>query len=185
MLSGQKLPKFRSWAEDILGLDLNVQTPAQKEIKADPPNLNQAFLDELNGKVAEISIDDKQRIFHSHGHSLQELFMLRHGKLERVVDVVIFIDSHAQAEFLVRAAVKHNVLLIPYGGGTNVTQALMIRKEENRMTCSVDVTRMNHIVWVDRENMTACVEAGIIGKDLEIELEKHGVICGHEPVFFF
>ena len=184
MFSGQKLPKFRIWAEQVLGLDVNVQTPAQKEMEVDPPNLNQGFLDEIDGKVAEVTMEKKQRILHSHGHTLQELFALRHGKLEKVIDAVIFINSHAQAEFLVKAALKHNVVLIPYGGGTNVTQALMVRTEELRMICSVDVTRMNHVVWVDRENMTACIEAGIIGRDLEIELGRYGMVCGHEPVLF-
>jgi alkyldihydroxyacetonephosphate synthase len=45
----------------------------------------------------------------------------------------------------------------------------------------VDVTRLNKIKWVDKNNMMACIEAGIIGKDMEKELSKYGVICGHEP----
>lgn len=32
------------------------------------------------------------------------------------------------------------------------------------------MTRMNNIRWVDKKNMAACVEAGIVGKDLENEL---------------
>lgn len=43
------------------------------------------------------------------------------------------------------------------------------------------MTRMNHVKWVDRKNMTALVEVGIIGKDLELELSRYGVTCGHEP----
>jgi len=74
-----------------------------------------------------------------------------------------------------------NVVLMPYGGGTNVTQALMVPKEEKRMIISLDMTRMNHVKWVDRYNMCACVEAGIIGRDLEKELARYGVVCGHEP----
>lgn len=29
---------------------------------------------------------------------------------------------------------------------------------------------MNNIKWVDKKNMAACVEAGVVGKDLENEL---------------
>ena len=47
-------------------------------------------------------------------------------------------------------AMKHNVVLIPYGGGTNVTQALLLNSSEPRMMVSVDMTRMNHVKWVDR-----------------------------------
>ncbi len=71
-------------------------------------------------------------------------------------------------------AEKHNVVLIPFGGyifaysrGTNVTESLLLRPEEKRTIISVDMTRMNKIKWVDRNNMMACVEAGIIGKDME------------------
>lgn len=81
-------------------------------------------------------------------------------------------------------AVKHDVCLIPYGGGTNVTWALRCRKEEPRMIVSVDVNRMNHVKWVDRKNMCASVECGIIGKDMERELNRYGVLCGHEPDSF-
>ncbi len=58
---------------------------------------------------------------------------------------------------------KHDVVIIPYGGGTNVTQALMCNPDEKRMIISADVTRMNHVRSVDRINMTALVEAGILG----------------------
>jgi len=29
--------------------------------------------------------------------------------------------------------------------------------------------------------MTACIEAGIYGQDLEKELARHGLVIGHEP----
>ncbi len=41
---------------------------------------------------------------------------------------------------------------------------------------------MNKIKWVDKVNMLACVEAGIIGVDLERELKRRGLCMGHEPV---
>ena len=50
------------------------------------------------------------------------------------------------------------------------------------MIVSVDMTRMNKIKWVDKINMMACVETGIIGQDLERELKNYGVCSGHEPV---
>ncbi len=84
-----------------------------------------------------------------------------------MVDYVIYITSHEQAEALIQSAKDHNVVLIPFGGGTNVTQSLMLSAEEKRTIVSVDVTRMNRIRWVDKNNMMACIEAGIIGKDME------------------
>lgn len=49
------------------------------------------------------------------------------------------------------------------------------------MIVSLDTSRMNKIKWVDKINMLACVEAGIIGQDLERELKNYGVVLGHEP----
>lgn len=51
--------------------------------------------------------------------------------------------------------------------GTNVTQSLLCDENEKRAIVSVDMTRMNKIKWVDKNNMMACIEAGIIGKDME------------------
>lgn len=48
-------------------------------------------------------------------------------------------------------------MIIPYGGGTNVTKALMLDPKEKRMIVSLDMTRMNQILNIDHENMTVTV----------------------------
>jgi len=72
-------------------------------------------------------------------------------------------------------------MLVPFGGGTNVTKALSIPVSEKRMVVSVDMERMNSIKWVDKENNMACVQSGMSGKDLERDLAQYGVTTGHEP----
>lgn len=44
-----------------------------------------------------------------------------------------------------------------------MTNSLMLSTKEKRMIVSVDMSRLNKIKWVDKVNMTACIEAGIIG----------------------
>lgn len=77
------------------------------------------------------------------------------------------------------------MIIVPYGGGTNVTQGLWLKKEDEnqhgRMIVSLDMSRMNKILWVDKDNMIACVQAGIRGQDLERDLKMQGVVSGHEP----
>lgn len=183
-ICNKKLLSFRKWAEEVIGLDTNNQTPAQEKIPANPPIINQAFFDEFKSNPScynEFTLDDAQRTHHSHGHTLQEIFALRNGQLSRIVDLVVFVNQHEQVENLVKLATQHKVVIIPYGGGTNVTQALLCESSETRMIISLDMTRMNHVKWVDRRNMMACVEAGILGQDLERELNRYGVVCGHEP----
>ena len=52
-------------------------------------------------------------------------------------------------------------------GGTNVSQALIIPEDEKRVVVSLDTSEMDKILWIDEENLTAHVQAGIIGQDLE------------------
>lgn len=58
---------------------------------------------------------------------------------------------------IVKLANEQNVVIIPYGGGTNVTKALMLSAKEKRMIVSLDMTRMNQIINIDKENMTVTV----------------------------
>jgi len=95
--------------------------------------------------------------------------------------VVIFPLSTEVCEKIVKLANKYDVVIVPYGGGTNVTSALSLDVNEKRMIVSLDMTRMNAIKWVDKENMMACVQAGIAGQDLERDLKQYGVCSGHEP----
>ena len=96
---------------------------------------------------------------HSHGASLREVMMLRYGKFPRYVDSVLYPSSSEHCEKIVQLADKHNVVLIPYGGGTNVTQALFLSHNlhEKRMIISLDMSRMNKVLWVDKDNMVACI----------------------------
>lgn len=63
-----------------------------------------------------------------------------------------------------------------------MTNSLELNANEKRMIVSIDMSRLNKIKWVDNVNMIACVEAGIIGKDLDQGLAEFGFCTGHEPV---
>jgi alkyldihydroxyacetonephosphate synthase len=62
-----------------------------------------------------------------------------------------------------------------------VSQALLCPEDEDRVIASIDMHGMNKIKWVNRANHTACIEAGIVGKDLEQQLKGTGMVLGHEP----
>ena len=57
-------------------------------------------------------------------------------------------------------------------GGTNVSGALECPENEQRPIISLDMTEMDRILWVDEKNLTAHVEAGIIGQDLERRVSR-------------
>ena len=173
---------MKKWAEENAGIDFSKTAPKQTDMEIHAPHFNHAFLEELGDKEFDRrSFFKWERIMHSHGATLAEVFTLRHGVFPRCVDVIVYPDNHQQVERIVALANKHDVVIVPYGGGTNVTQSLILNPKEKRMIVSLDMSRMNRIKWVDKINMMACIEAGIIGQDLERELKNYGVILGHEP----
>ena len=181
LFSGKTLPHLRPWMEENAGLDIDNASPAQDDCPVPPPQQNEGFLAEIKDQYAAISTTDKERLFHAHGHTTQELFKLRWGEFKRVPDVVIWPGSNEHVEAIVKAAVTHNCVIIPYGGGTNVTQALLPPEDEKRFIISLDMHAMGRIKWVDRVSMTACIEAGAVGKELEARLDDLGLVLGHEP----
>lgn len=182
LFSGQVLPHFRGWAETKVGLNINDVSPPQDKMKAPAiVNKNDAFLADIKASCNRFSLNDDDRIFHAHGHSCQEVFDLRYGAFKRVPDVVVWPGSHQHVEAIVAAAAKHNVVIIPYGGGTTVTHSLLPPEKETRMIVSLDMHEMKKLKWVNKQNMLACFEAGIIGRELEEQLQPLGLCFGHEP----
>ena len=47
---------------------------------------------------------------------------------------------------------------------------------EKRPIVSLDMTEMDRILWIDEENLTAHIEAGIIGQDLERQVKLYDYV---------
>ncbi|KFM76070.1 Alkyldihydroxyacetonephosphate synthase, peroxisomal, partial [Stegodyphus mimosarum] len=129
----------------------------------------------------DYSLGSQDRLFRAHGHTMREIFILRESIFERVPDIVIWPRCHDDVLNIVQCATEHNVVIIPFGGGTSVSGGVECPAHEKRMIISLDTSQMNRILWVNKDNNTALVEAGIIGQDLERELAKFGLCTGHEP----
>ncbi|XP_071523561.1 alkyldihydroxyacetonephosphate synthase, peroxisomal isoform X2 [Panulirus ornatus] len=178
------LPHFSSWVKETLGVNFDDCTPPQPPPQAQDlpqPNVQQEFLDEVQNLGITHSLDGEDRVFRAHGHTLAEIFTLREGMFPRIPDLVTWPKNHSEVEKLVDLACRHQVALIPFGGGTSVSGALLCPEEESRMIVSLDTSQMCRILWVDKKNLTARIEAGIIGQDLEKQLRVQGYTTGHEP----
>ncbi len=184
-LSGKELPRFLPWVREVLSVDLDtrdVHRPKYPTVIAEP-QIQPQFLSAVQGFLSADQIDTggEIRLRHGHGHTQEEMYSIKYTELGRIPDLVVYPVSEEQVTRLVEAGKKYDVSLIPYGGGTNVTDALRCQTSERRTIVSVDMRRMNRILWVDRENMMARIEAGAVGRNIMAELKKHGVTMGHEP----
>ena len=185
-ICGKKLTRFVPFVEEMLGVGFKIEPKVEEQTNkyVEPPKINDAFFDELKSLFDEdrYSVEDNERVLHSHGqHSTDEVYKVLYGRLEQFTDLVFYVENEQETIQLIELAKKHDVCLIPYGGGTNVTNALRPPKEEKRMVVTVDTRRMNRVESFDKENLMVTVESGITGKDLEEALNKEGYTVGHEP----
>jgi alkyldihydroxyacetonephosphate synthase len=184
-LAGQDLPDLLAWVRDMIHPDIAAdnRNPPSYPPAIPEPQVNEAFVSAIGSFLGEdqVSDDAETRLRRGHGHTQEEMFSIKYGRLARVPDLVVFPASDAEVTQLVQAAGQHDVCLIPYGGGTNVSNALRCPVDEERMIVSVDLQRMNRILWIDPENRMACIQAGAVGRILAEQLAEHGFTLGHEP----
>ena len=185
-ISGERLPYLIPFVTKVLNTDIKKE-PYFKEIEKKyitERKINQDFVNDIEScfNDDQISFSDEERVLHSHGqNSPDEVFKVLYDKLEKFTDIVVYVENEEDVINLIEKAKKHNVCLVPYGGGTNVTNALQLPENEERMIVSVDTRRLNKIISIDTKNLLIEVEAGITGKHLEEELQKKGFTVGHHP----
>ncbi|HKX12515.1 MAG TPA: FAD-binding oxidoreductase [bacterium] len=184
-LSGQELPSLLPWVSEVMEVPIrpdDVHTP-HYPTEISPAKNHPALLAELKLflKDDQLSQDPKLRLRHGHGHTQEEMFAIKYGKLGRIPDLVVFPTEEEQVERLVQAAAAHNACVIPFGGGTSVTEALRCPEGEERFIVSVDMRRLNRILWVDPVNRMACIQAGAVGRHIQEQLKAQGFTIGHEP----
>lgn len=184
-ISGVELPDLLPWLARTMGVPMradDVHLPNER-VDVPPPRPTAAFRAALRDVLADdqLTDDDALRLRHGHGHTQEEIYRILYGSLPRVPDLVVYPTDDDQVAALVRAAVEHDVVLIPYGGGTNVTDALRCPPEEQRPIVSVDMRRMNQVLWIDPVNRMARIQAGASGRAILDVLARYGLTMGHEP----
>lgn len=184
-LSGQELPRLLPWIRETLAIDLDPKDQHRNSYPTEIPAAieSPAFAKAIREFLKEEQIDasGENRLRHGHGHTQEEMYAIKHKRLGRIPDMVLYPEDEAQVASLIATAKDHNVVLIPFGGGTNVTDALRCSDNENRAIATIDMRRMNRILWIDKENMMACIEAGAVGRHIMSQLTIYGVSMGHEP----
>jgi alkyldihydroxyacetonephosphate synthase len=128
--------------------------------------------------------DAHERLVHAYGKSYRDLLRARRGDGSGAPDVVLYPAGEAEVEAVVRLAAQHDVVLIPFGGGSNIAGCLERPPGEARMVASLDMSRLSRVLEVDAQSCTARIEAGAFGPDLEAALNAQGMTLGHFPDSF-
>jgi glycolate oxidase len=97
--------------------------------------------------------------------------------VEHRPDVVIFPDSTEAVSRVLQAAHRHRIPVVPQGMGSGLAAGGVPFSGG----IAVSLTQMNRILEIDRVNMTATVEAGVITAYLAEQVEALGLFYPPDP----
>ena len=197
--------RWWGWGED--GHDLAMPEPAtallREEIGADPgvarrrpvaleevrlpaPRLPDAARERIAAAVGVENVrDDREaRVSHAVGRSYPDLVRLRSGDGSSAPDAVLLPGSAERVRTLLAACAEHRVAVVPFGGGTSVVGGVEPVSDGFEGIVSIDLRRLDRVVSIDRTSLTARLEAGLNGPQVEGALAAEGLTLGHFPQSF-
>jgi alkyldihydroxyacetonephosphate synthase len=182
-------PALPPFVQRVLGLDVDRGTTrpvAFDDLDVPESSLSASLRADLEAAVGEAHVctDALERIVHARGKALRDLVRHRRGELGRLPDVVVRPGSEDEVVAIVRAALEADAVVIPFGGGTNISGSLEAPPDEQREIVSVDLGRMDRVLAIDDESRLARVQPGAFGPDLERQLAAGGWTIGHFPDSF-
>jgi alkyldihydroxyacetonephosphate synthase len=181
-------PSFWPYAKSVLDIETDDFTRRKwslESIKLPEARADEPFLAKLRTCLApcQVTDDAKERVIHAYGKGFRDLFRLRRGIAAGAPDLIVYPESERDVYLTIRAAAERDIVLIPFGGGSNIAGCLE-RMDARRMCVSLDMRRMRRVLAVDRRSFTAQIEPGVFGPDLEDQLGAHGMTLGHFPDSF-
>ena len=121
------------------------------ELEVPPPALAPGLRESLEAAVGEahVSTGDLDRVVHARGKSLRDLVCQRRGELGRLPDVVVRPGGEAEVEAVLRAALAADAVVIPFGGGSNISGSLEAPAGEGGSVVSLDLGRLDRVLSID------------------------------------
>lgn len=98
------------------------------------------------------------------------------GKRE-VPEVIVFPGNKEEVAEVLKLANQEKIPVIPRGAGSNVSGGTISRSDAIVMV----LTRMNKIINIDRKNMIAELEPGVITAEFQNEVERLGLFYPPDP----
>lgn len=186
---GTREPEVWRWLASALGRSSLTTRPAAdlEQIALAEPALTEPDLEALRGLVGagHVKTDRYERAFHARGKSYLDIVALRAGDLEQAPDAVVYPGTPEEVQLLVSHCDREKIALVPFGGGSSVVGGVTAQRgPSQRAVVTVDTTRLGRVLAIDGESLTARVQAGIYGPELERTLQREGFTLGHYPQSF-
>jgi alkyldihydroxyacetonephosphate synthase len=105
----------------------------------------------------------------------------KRGVTEPYPDFIVWPETVDQIVKIIRLANEKKIPVIPYGGGAGVTGGTV----PIHGGIIVDLKKLDKILEIDEKSATVTLQPGIIGQDLENELNKRGYTFPHQPASMY
>ncbi|NLE43635.1 MAG: FAD-binding oxidoreductase [Chloroflexi bacterium] len=130
-----------------------------------------------------VRTDDPTRLAHSYGKSYGDLVRMRAGYVPNPPDAVVYPSDPSQIASVLTWASERGIAVIPFGGGTSLTGGVECTRSD-RPVITLNMARLSQVLFVDTESMTARIQAGATGPEIESCLNSEGFTLGHFPQSF-
>lgn len=131
-------------------------------------------IEEVKGFLNEDQVSESKDEIDNHSDSF---FSTDHPTPEEHPDAVIYPETTEQVSQIMQAAHKHHVPIVPFTGGTSLEGHYI----STRRGICLDMSRMNKIVALHKEDLDIIVQPGVGWEDLRDYLQPLGLIFGPDP----
>jgi alkyldihydroxyacetonephosphate synthase len=200
MSAGGGTRKFWGWGVEGAGPDASQQEGLRKSIAerlAAPdlvlrpePRIEDISLREPRVKppsaLEEIcSTAPGERAGHTYGKSFRDVVRGARGDFSNPPDVVAFPRDEAEIVALLDWCNDAGAAAIPYGGGSSVVGGVEAEIGDRYAgSVTLDLTRLDKVLEIDRQSRAARIQGGVLGPALEDQLRPHGLTLRHFPQSF-
>lgn len=148
-------------------------------IKIPTQTLKKGFVSQVVAIVGEngYSLDDIDRLSYSRDANFRAAIQSHYHVFENFPQIIVWPDTVEQISQLIKLAKQYKVAITPYGGGSGVCGGAI--SYNGGMT--LNLLRLNKMLRVDADRSYVDVQAGILGLELEKQLNRRGYTLGHFP----
>ena len=150
-----------------------------KTFLSDKGEVPSEFVEKVKHIVGEENVSEREcdLISYSLDYWLYGVFLSQDGNLPSLPCVVISPKNHEEIQGILKNANEYKVNITPFGGGSGVLGGAIPLEG----SAILNLQRMNKFISLDEMSLVAEFEGGIIGANLERELNHRGFSMGSIP----
>ncbi|MEJ8661082.1 FAD-binding oxidoreductase [Streptomyces sp. MS1.AVA.4] len=131
-----------------------------------------------------MSAAPEDRAAHTYGKAYRDVVRALNGDLSAAPDQVAHPRTEQDVVDILGWAADEDVAVVPYGAGSSVVGGVEYREDRHRGVVSLDLSRLDRVLEIDRVSRAARIQAGALGPALEAQLRPHGLTLRHFPQSF-